>query len=231
MNDKTRIFFVEDDLPFGGVLKTFLELNDYVVDWITDGRKAIEMFKPETYGIAILDVMLPNADGFEVASSIRKKDVRVPMVFMTAKTMKEDMLKGYRTGADDYITKPFDTEVLLLKIEAILKRKSNNTIVDNAWFAFGNCRFDLYSRELTCYTEVHRLSPREAELLKLLIENKNNLVSRSEVLNRLWGNDDYFNGRSMDVFIARLRKYLANDAKIEIRSIPRSGYIMQIKQD
>ena len=226
MMKNTHIFFVEDDLPFGNVLKSFFELNDYDVTWCSDGQKAIENFQPFTYELAIIDVMLPFVDGFRVAEYIRDKDSAIPLVFLTAKTMKEDILRGYKTGADDYITKPFDTEVLLMKIEAILKRGNRTASDHKSVYKLGDYSFEPAKRELSHPVFSVRLSPRESELLELLIANLNILITRNELLKKLWGDDDYFSGRSMDVFITRLRKYLKHDETIELQSIPRSGYIL-----
>lgn len=226
-----RLFFVEDDLPFGGVLKTFLELHDYQVDWFNDGKEAIKGFESEKYDIAILDVMLPNADGFEIASHIRSKESKLPFVFMTAKTLKEDVLKGYKTGADDYIAKPFDTEVLLYKLEAILKRNQGLSDKQETTFQIGKYQYNAELRELSSATMIKRLSPREGELLKLLIQHKNTLLPRSLALEKLWGENDYFNGRSMDVYITKLRKYISDDPGLSINSIPRSGFIFSAEEN
>ncbi|MFC0876051.1 response regulator transcription factor [Saccharicrinis sp. FJH2] len=230
MTDTKHIFFVEDDLPFGNVLKTFLELNNYRVDWFSDGKSALEGFEPAKFDLAIIDVMLPYVDGFTIATNIREQDAELPFVFLTAKSMKEDILKGYKTGADDYITKPFDTEVLLYKIDAILKRNKVPVQTDTKEYQIGKYTFNVQLRNLVLSGEIIRLSPREAELLELLISRKNELISRAEVLNKLWGEDDYFNGRSMDVFITKLRKRLQHDPDIKIDSIPRSGYILSIRE-
>lgn len=224
-----HIFFVEDDLPFGNVLKTFLELNDFKVDWYSDGQEAIHAFKSDAYSIALIDVMLPKVDGFAIANFIREKDTRLPFVFLTAKTMKEDVLKGYKTGADDYITKPFDTEVLLYKIEAILKR--NRGLEEEMEYQLGAFTFNTRLRKLCMNQDEFRISPREAELLELLVLHRNSFISKTEILNKLWGDDDYFNGRSLDVFIAKLRKRLKADSSIQIDSIPRSGYILTVKEN
>lgn len=229
---KNKIYFVEDDLPFGSVLKSFLELNDYIVEWHSDGEEGLKKFKAGIHNLVILDVMLPHTDGFTIAEHIRSLDEGIPLIFLTAKTMKEDILKGYKTGADDYITKPFDTEVLLVKIEALLKRRtSESPHIRNSSLNIGTVQLDVLRRELTFGNTKTRLSPRECELLQLLYENKNRLVSRSEILNKLWGADDYFSGRSMDVFIARIRKCLSADENIELQSIPRSGYILLISEE
>ncbi len=220
-----RLFFVEDDLPFGSVLKTFLELHDYQVDWFSDGNEAIRKFNAKQYDIAILDVMLPNADGFQIAAHIRSLEAALPFVFMTAKSLKEDVLKGYKSGADDYIAKPFDTEVLLCKLEAILKRNQGLKQETTTVLQIGKYEYNTKLRELRYGQDKKRLSPREGDLLKLLVEYKNSLLPRSLALEKLWGENDYFNGRSMDVYITKLRKYLADDPSLSINTIPRSGFI------
>lgn len=229
MSDIKHIFFVEDDLPFGNVLKTFLELNEYEVDWLSDGEKALNAFMSDKYHIAIIDVMLPHVDGFTIAKKIRELDKTLPFVFLTAKSMKKDVLKGYKTGADDYITKPFDTEVLLYKLEAILKRNKHIERPHKTIYSIGSYSFNTELRELCIHNKRIRISPREAELLKLLAEKKNEFISKTEILKALWGDDDYFTARSLDVFVTKLRKRLEMDSGIQIDSIPRSGYILSDK--
>jgi len=224
-----HIFLVEDDLSFGAVLKSYLELNDYNVTWVDDGKLAIDIFRNGNYQICILDVMLPNIDGFTIGIEIRKIDREIPMVFLTAKTLKEDILKGYNVGADDYITKPFDTEVLLCKIQAIIKRQSVKPINDEVIFTVGSYHFDSQLRFITREGMKQKLSPKESELLKLLCQNKNELLSRETALRKIWGEDGYFTARSMDVFITKLRKYLAADSNIEIKNIHGSGFLLEVK--
>ena len=224
-----NVYFVEDDLPFGNVLKTFLELNQYRVNWISDGSEAIKQFEANKYDIAILDVMLPGSDGFNVAQHIRSQQPTLPFVFMTAKSMKEDILKGYKTGADDYITKPFDTEVLLLKLDAILKRVSGSGEQNEGSLTIGSIELNIPRRQLSGNNVDIRLSPRECELLHLLALNMNQFVPRTTILEKLWGDDDYFTRRSMDVFIAKLRKHLSADPNITLESVQRGGYILKIE--
>jgi two-component system, OmpR family, response regulator len=230
MFEKPHIYLVEDDLSFGGVLKSYLEINDFEVTWVDDGKYAVERFRNGSFGLCILDVMLPNVDGFEIATNIRKTDSQVPIIFLTAKAMKEDIMKGYRTGADDYITKPFDTEVLLCKIKAILKRQENGANNDVKEFNIGFFLFDYKLRQISSEGQVQKLSPKEADLLKLLCEHKNELLSRETALNKIWGDDGYFTARSMDVFITKLRKYLAADPSVEIKNIHGSGFFLDIKE-
>lgn len=230
MATKQHIFLVEDDLSFGAVLKSYLEINDYEVTWVDDGKHAVDRFRSGNYQICILDVMLPNVDGFTVGTEIRKINNDVPMVFLTAKSLKEDILKGYNLGADDYITKPFDTEVLLAKIQAIIKRQSVQAVHEENIFQIGSYEFNSKLRSIIRDGEKQKLSPKEAELLKLLCQNKNELLSRDTALNKIWGEDGYFTARSMDVFITKLRKYLKDDPGIEIKNIHGSGFLLEVKE-
>jgi len=228
---KQHIFLVEDDLSFGSVLKSYLEINEYEVTWVDDGKFALERFRNDDFQICILDVMLPNVDGFTIGTEIRKINQDIPMVFLTAKNLKEDILKGYNLGADDYITKPFDTEVLLCKIQAIIKRQSVQEVQDETVFRIGSYEFDSKLRSIARDGEKQKLSPKEADLLKLLCQNKNELLSRETALNKIWGEDGYFTARSMDVFITKLRKFLKDDPNIEIKNIHGSGFLLDVKSD
>ena len=228
MTIKEHIFLVEDDLSFGAVLKSYLEINDYEVTWVDDGKYAMDKFRAGDFQICILDVMLPNVDGFTIGSEIRKINTDIPMVFLTAKSLKEDILKGYNLGADDYITKPFDTEVLLAKIQAIIKRQSAEKQEDVTIFTIGSYEFDSKLRSISRNDEKQKLSPKEADLLKLLCQNKNELLSRETALNKIWGEDGYFTARSMDVFITKLRKYLKDDPNVEIKNIHGSGFLLEV---
>ncbi len=229
MKTNYHIFLVEDDLSFGSVMKSYLELNDYQVTWVDDGKYALGRFRNGKYHICLLDVMLPNVDGFTIGREIRSIDKDIPMVFLTAKALKEDILKGYNLGADDYITKPFDSEVLLCKISAIIKRQSANPVSDETTFAIGSYRFDSKLRTIQRKNQLQKLSPKEADLLKLLCQNQNQLVPREMALRKIWGDDGYFTARSMDVFVTKLRKFLSDDPAIEIRNIHGSGFLLEIK--
>ncbi len=229
MEHEQHIFLVEDDLSFGSVLKSYLELNDFKVTWVNDGKFAIDKFRISEYQICILDIMLPNVDGFTIGTEIRKINSEIPMVYLTAKALKEDILKGYNVGADDYITKPFDTEVLLCKIQAIIKRQSTEPVINEAVFTIGSYRFDSKLRTIIRRETKQKLSPKEAELLKLLCLNKNELLPRETALKKIWGDDGYFTARSMDVFITKLRKYLVDDPSIEIKNIHGSGFLLEVK--
>jgi DNA-binding response OmpR family regulator len=222
---KYKILLCEDDTNLGMVLKNYLELNDYEVTLERDGRLGLAAFQREGYDICLLDVMMPNMDGFTLAEEIRDINPDVPLFFLSAKTMKDDIIQGYKLGADDYITKPFDSEVLLLKIKAILKRNEEmNRESENQEFDLGRYHFNPKLRELSHDGAMQTLSPKENELLKMLSEHKNDLLTRERALKKIWGSDTYFNGRSMDVYIAKLRKYLKDDDKIEIVNIHGNGF-------
>jgi DNA-binding response OmpR family regulator len=224
-NNKTEILLCEDDTNLGMVLKNYLELNDYDVILERDGKLGLAAFQREKFDICLLDVMMPNMDGFTLAEEIRDVNPDVPLFFLSAKTMKDDIIQGYKLGADDYITKPFDSEVLLLKIKAILKRNEEMHREEvNAEFDLGKYHFNPRLRELTVNGKTQTLSPKENELLKMMSEYKNDLLPREAALKKIWGSDTYFNGRSMDVYIAKLRKYLKEDEDIEIVNIHGNGF-------
>ena len=222
---KPLILLCEDDTNLGMVLKNYLELNDYEVILERDGKLGLAAFQREKFDICLLDVMMPNMDGFALAEEIRDINPDVPLFFLSAKTMKDDIIQGYKLGADDYITKPFDSEVLLHKIKAILKRNEELHREEvNAEFDLAGYHFNPRLRELTVNGKTQTLSPKENELLKMLAEYKNDLLPREAALKKIWGSDTYFNGRSMDVYIAKLRKYLKEDAKLEIVNIHGNGF-------
>ncbi len=225
-----KIFLVEDDLSFGSVLKSYLELNDFSVDWVDDGKYAVEHFRKGAFDICILDVMLPHVDGFTIASEIRKINNTVPIIFLTAKKLKEDVLKGYGSGADDYVTKPFDTEILLAKIRAILARRDYQSGTRDI-FEIGKFVFNARLRTLTSGDDEKKLSPKEAQLLELLAVNPNELISREMALKKIWGSDDYFTARSMDVYITKLRKFLSEDPRLNIKNIHGAGFQLIIRDD
>ena len=225
-----RIFLVEDDLSFGSVLKSYLEINDYAVDWIDDGKYAVEHFRKGIFDICILDIMLPHVDGFTIASEIRKINTVVPIVFLTAKKLKDDVLKGYGVGGDDYVTKPFDTEILLAKIRAILSRRDFQTGARDI-FEIGKFVFNSKLRTLTYNDDEKKLSPKEAQLLELLAVNPNAFISREMALKKIWGSDDYFTARSMDVYITKLRKFLSDDPRLNIKNIHGAGFQLIISEE
>lgn len=229
MKEKPEIYLLEDDLSFGSVLKSYLEINDFRVTWVDNGKYALDRFRTGQFDICLLDVMLPHTDGFTVAAQIQKLDPDIPFIFLTAKTLREDILTGYHIGADDYITKPFDSEVLLYKIKAILKRIRPGVPSDTPVYEIGTYHFDYSLRQITGNVQTSRLSPKEAELLRMLCEHRNSLLPREVALTKIWGDDGYFTTRSMDVFITRLRKYLSDDPSVEIKNIHGSGFILSVK--
>ncbi len=232
--ENRKILLVEDDPNFGTVLKDYLAMNDYDVTHAKNGMEGFEKFKKGDYDLCILDVMMPYKDGFTLAKEIREKNEDVPIIFLTAKAMKEDVLKGYKVGADDYLNKPFDSEVLLMKIKAIIQRKATDSITDSKQFEFvvGNfhlnskLRFLIYKKEAPI-----KLSPKENELLRLLALHKNDLMPRELALTKIWRDDNYFTSRSMDVYIAKLRKYLRMDDGVEIINIHGEGFRLVVKDE
>ncbi|MBP6826961.1 MAG: response regulator transcription factor [Saprospiraceae bacterium] len=232
-----KILLVEDDQNFGDVLRSYLEMHDYDVTLATDGVLGLEAFKKSNFDLCVFDVMMPRKDGFTLAREIRERNQEVPIIFLTAKTMKDDVLQGFKIGADDYISKPFNSEELLYRIQAVLKRfhKNADPRDEQREFSIGKYHFNYPVRILT-YTEATpgdenqwKLSPKEAELLKLFCKYMNDVMPRSEALNKIWHEDNYFTARSMDVFVTKLRKYLAKDAAIEIVNIHGNGFQLLVK--
>jgi two-component system OmpR family response regulator len=228
-NKQIKIFLVEDDLSFGSVLKSYLEINDYLVEWVDDGKYAIDHFRKGVFNICILDIMLPHVDGFTIATEIRQINNEIPIVFLTAKKLKEDVLKGYGVGGDDYITKPFDTEILLAKIRAILTRRDFQEGTRDI-YEIGKFIFNARLRTLTLGDDEKKLSPKEGQLLELLAIHPNALISREMALKKIWGSDDYFTARSMDVYITKLRKYLSEDPALNIKNIHGAGFQLIIRE-
>ncbi len=229
MSDKKKVFMVEDDQNFGTVMKSYLEINGYDVTWIKDGINAMKTFVPGYFNICILDVMLPNVDGFTIGRNIKEKEPDIPLIFLTAKTLKDDILEGFGIGADDYVTKPFDSEILIAKINAILNRSAAKEEEEQiSLFQLGNIEFNFELRTLTSPTKVQQLSPKEAELLKMLCEDLNKVMPREKALNKIWGENSYFTTRSMDVYITKLRKYLKEETRIELINIHGSGYLLKL---
>jgi DNA-binding response OmpR family regulator len=219
-----RILYVEDDATLGFVTTDNLKLEGYDVTHVTDGLTAYRNFKNEQFDICILDVMLPEMDGFQLAEKIRALNSQVPIIFLTAKSLKEDKLIGLTIGGDDYITKPFSIEELLLKIQIFLKRKYIHLEEDDAIYNIGSFEFDHKNLLLTSEDSEQTLTQKEGDLLKELILHKNNILKRETILEKLWGRNDYFLGRSMDVFISRLRKYLRSDSQLKIENIHGVGF-------
>ena len=230
--ENKKILLVEDDPNFGAILKDYLMLNDFEVVLAKNGMEGFEKFKKDIFDLCILDVMMPYKDGYTLAKEIREKNKEVPIVFLTAKSMKEDVLKGYKVGADDYLNKPFDSEVLLMKIKAIMQRKLSENKSDNLKFEFqiGKLHLNSKLRFLTFSSdEPIKLSPKENELLKMLALHENDLMPRELALTKIWRDDNYFTSGSMDVYIAKLRKYLKLDPDVEILNIHGEGFRLVIK--
>lgn len=220
----TKLLYVEDDEVLAYVTKDNLELKGYEVHQAGDGREAFQMYMKEKYDLCIIDIMLPVMDGFTLAEEIRALDKEIPIIFLTAKSLKEDKIKGLKIGADDYIIKPFSFEELVLKIEVFLKRKYIVEVEGNQLYQVGTYTLDYPDLTLKREESQKRLTQKEADVLKYLIEHKNTIIQRSDILKKVWKQDDYFTGRSLDVFISRLRKYLAEDASIQIENIHSVGF-------
>ncbi len=225
-----RILLVEDDVSMGFLLVDFLESNSFDVKLYKNGEKGLEAFKNSEYDFCILDVMLPGMDGFTIAENIRKENKKVPIIFLTARAMKQDKIKGFTLGVDDYITKPFDEDELLCRIQAILNRINlqENTLPQETSFEIGEYNFDAENQLLSASEFSKRLTQKESDVLKMLCLSVNNIVKREDILVAIWGENDYFHGRSLDVFIAKLRKYLKEDPTISIENVPKVGFVLNV---
>jgi len=227
MSIKKRILLVEDDESMGFLLKDSLENYNYIVTHLSDGKSALIEFNKRSFDLCLLDVMMPNMDGFSLATEIRKGDLDVPIIFLTAKAMKEDRIKGFKLGADDYVTKPFSVEELALRIKAVLKRgKSLRTT--NKLIPFANYVLDLTNLILNTGDKKIQLTQKEADILALFVSNPNTLLKREFILKTVWEDDSYFIGRSLDVFISKLRKHFKDNSAIKITNIHGSGYKFQV---
>jgi DNA-binding response OmpR family regulator len=224
-----KILYAEDDETLGFLTKDNLEQNNYEVMHCINGQICLDEFKKNVYDICILDIMLPKMDGFELATEIRKRNADIPIIFLSAKTLKEDRIKGLRLGADDYLVKPFSIEELLLKIEIFLKRSQKNSAFEKKTYDLGNYTFDPTNFIIFNEKEKISLTQRESELLKFFIEHQNQVLKREVILKSLWGDDDYFMGRSLDVFISRLRKIFANEEGIAIENLHGIGFKFMLK--
>lgn len=225
---KPEILLVEDEKNFGIVMRDYLQMNNFSVTWCGDGLEGLANFSKRKYDLCIVDIMMPKMDGFTLVEEIRKQNSQVPLIFLTARSMREDMLKGYRAGADDYIIKPFDTELLLLKLNVILKRNAVQETEEEKEYLFSDF---IYKHSLRLLKHVsglqNKLSPKESDLLNQLLIHKNKVVTKSVLLQKVWKSDNYFTGRSMDVYIVKLRKYLEPDPAITIENIHGSGYCLR----
>lgn len=227
-----KILLAEDDSDFAVILKQYLELHQYEVTWAENGEIALDYFKNKTFDICVFDVMMPKLDGFSLAEKIIKINPETPFIFLTARKLKEDKIIGLKLGADDYIVKPFEADELILRLQNILKRVeqkrslNGNNIIEIGSYIFDNERLTLNSQN-----HIQQLTEKEASLIQYLFLNHNQLLKREQILMSVWKNDDYFSGRSMDVFISRLRKYFNSDPKISIESVRNVGLEFKIKKD
>jgi DNA-binding response OmpR family regulator len=228
-----KILYVEDDPNLSFVIKDNLEIEGYIVHHCKDGKEAWDVFQNNSYDICLLDVMLPHLDGFTLAEKIRKVDMAIPIIFLTARNQQEDRIAGLSIGADDYIAKPFNMDELLLRIKVFLKRKSvqSQTVFTNKStdFSLGSFLFTPLEQKLTHASRKYHLTARETELLHFLVERVNSVVKREEILIQIWGRDDYFLGRSLDVFITRLRKMLSLDPFVKIENVHGVGFKLVTK--
>jgi two-component system, OmpR family, response regulator len=234
-----KILLVEDDPNFGDVLRSYLEMNDFDVTLAIDGVLGFEAFKKGSFDLCVFDVMMPRKDGFTLAKEVRERNAEVPIIFLTAKTMKDDVLQGFKIGADDYISKPFNSEELLLRIQAVLKRanKAPDPRDEQREYSIGKYHFNYPLRILTYQGKTSdgeennwKLSPKEADLLKMFCKYINDVTPRSEALTKIWNEDNYFTARSMDVFVTKLRKYLVKDPAIEIVNIHGNGFQLLVRE-
>lgn len=219
-----KVLLAEDDRDFGNILSQYITISGFDVSLARDGKEAWEKFEQNKPDICVLDVMMPEMDGFTLGEKIKQAQPDVPLIFLTAKSLKEDIVRGLKIGADDYITKPFDPEVLILRINNILKRVYSST---NDEYKVSSTVLNYNTLDLTCGQTKEKLTLKEAQLLKYFIINKNKILAREDILTEIWGEDDYFLGRSMDVFISRLRKYVSEDKNIDIRTVRGTGFILE----
>ena len=220
----TKILLAEDDENLGELLKNYLHAKSFETDLFEDGEKAIEGFRQNHYDLCILDVMMPVKDGFAVAQEIRTLNKVVPVIFLTARSMKDDVLEGFKIGADDYITKPFNMDELLFRIEAILRRVKNDTPFTPQIYTLGKYTFDTQKQLLQNSDTSYKLTTKESDLLKLLCDNANEILERNYALKTIWEDDNYFNARSMDVYITKLRKYFKDEPEVEILNVHGRGF-------
>ncbi len=226
---RLKILLAEDDLNLGVLLVDYLETEGFDVKLCKDGELALIAFQNISFDLCLLDVMMPKKDGFSLANGIRKKDKKIPIIFITAKSLKEDKLKGYDLGADDYITKPFDEEELLWKIKAVIRRiQENKSEIKNEIISIGKYLFDFNNQSLTFGGKTKRITEKESNILYYLVSHRNNIIKREELLKDIWGENDYFFGRSLDVFITKIRKYLKEDPNLSIENVFGVGFILNV---
>jgi DNA-binding response OmpR family regulator len=222
---RVSILLAEDDPNLGQLLKNYLTVKEYGTSLVNDGAQALKLFRKDKFNICLLDVMMPEMDGFTLAKEIRAIDPNIPVIFLTAKNLKQDVIEGFKSGADDYLTKPFSMEELICRIEAILRRSSKREAeAPMDQYTIGGFTFDVVKQLLTFKGQSLKLTTKESELLELLCRNRNQVLERNFALKSIWIDDNYFNARSMDVYITKLRKYLSKDQKVEILNIHGKGY-------
>lgn len=226
-----RVLLAEDDENLGSLLQEYLQAKNLETDWVKNGDRAFRYFEQYHYDICIFDVMMPIKDGFTLASEIRMKNSTIPIIFLTAKSMKDDVLEGFSKGADDYITKPFSMEELLFRIEAILRRTKGKKGADKKIWEIGKFVFDLKKQELSDGENKQKLTTKESDLLQLLCNNINQVLERNFALKAIWIDDNYFNARSMDVYITKLRKYLKSDPSVQIINVHGKGYKLVVDEE
>ncbi len=227
---QSNILLVEDNDTLGYMLKEYLEMKGLAVHWVTDGQQGFQAFEMYPFDLCVLDVMMPVMDGYTLAKKIKNINAAIPIIFLTAKSLKIDVLKAFSLGADDYIKKPVDEEELLVRIQAVLNRVRREQPAQAAAIRLGKYTFDYGNQQLKYEGAVQVLTKREADILRLLCGNMGNLTSRTQMLKSLWGKSDYFNRKSMDVFISRLRKYLAKDERVQIENVHGSGFILNVDE-
>jgi len=229
--EKIKILLAEDDLNLGVLLVDYLEAEGFEVKLCKDGDLALKTFLAQTFDLCLLDVMMPKMDGFTLARELREKDKKIPLIFITAKSLKEDKLKGYNLDADDYIIKPFDEDELLWKIKAVIRRIPENKNNGQTIISIGNYKFDFSNQCLVIDGKIKRITEKESDILKYLSDYRNNIIKREEMVKALWGESDYFFGRSLDVFITKIRKYLKEDPAISIENVFSVGFIFNVPND
>lgn len=223
-----HILLVEDDESFGYILREYLEINDFTVSLATDGVEGLKAFQHSTFDLCLLDVMMPLKDGFTLAKEIRELEPEIPFMFITAKALKVDKLKGFRLGCDDYIVKPIDEELLIARVKALIRRSGSTLQHSEAKeFRIGRYHFDARKFSLTINGKMQRLTDKEAHVLRLLCEQKNKVLDRNQALKAVWGQSDFFNRKSMDVFIHKLRQYLKEDPAVRIVNVRGKGFILE----
>jgi DNA-binding response OmpR family regulator len=221
---KVKILYVEDEPFLGRIVKESLESRDFEVDMVSDGKDAVQQFHQARPAICVLDIMLPNKDGYAIAKDIRQVDPDVPIIFVTARTQTEDLIKGFELGGNDYLRKPFSMEELIVRVNNLLKMSRNSPIQVSETVTFGKFQFLPNRYELNCGTATRKLSHREAVLLQILTESRNTIINRKDILMRVWGDDSFFNSRNLDVYVTKLREYLKEDPHVEIVTIKSVGY-------